>query len=333
MKSYCPNCENDNLFSIIEKEETFPVRREEVKVISRVKICDICKEEIFDETLDNENLIKAYNMFRKKKGILFPQDVKAIRQKYELSQRGMAKLLGWSQPTIARYEGGAIPSSSHNEQLIMLRDNPGYATNRLEDIKDMLSSCDKRRVSKITHKYLNEELNKVIEGYYNHYHSTILSGFKRFDFEKLSNVAVFYAENMLDLVKTKLMKLLWFTDFAYYHRYKISMTGTPYWHHHYGPVPIHHDLLVSCLVENNIIETKPIQFDYCEGDRVIPCAQFDPTIFNEDEIDVLKAVLQKFKEINATTISTMSHEEDGYSKTVHKEVISYGFARNLKHIQ
>lgn len=39
------------------------------------------------------------------------------------------------------------------------------------------------------------------------------------------------------VLKTKLMKLLWYTDFLMYKKYKKSISGISYLKYKYGPVP------------------------------------------------------------------------------------------------
>ena len=42
------------------------------------------------------------------KGFLQPEEIEKIRKQYGLSQKNFARLLGWGDITIHRYESGAI---------------------------------------------------------------------------------------------------------------------------------------------------------------------------------------------------------------------------------
>lgn len=68
----------------------------------------------------------AFEIYRRKYGLLGPEDIRRIRKKYQLSQRGLASLLGRSPAAAARYETGALPSVPHNEQLKRLHDDMDY---------------------------------------------------------------------------------------------------------------------------------------------------------------------------------------------------------------
>ncbi|MGB4001966.1 MAG: type II TA system antitoxin MqsA family protein, partial [Bacillota bacterium] len=105
-KCYCDVCRMETDVAETERKETYPVKGEPITVDARVKVCTQCGTDLFDEDLDNANLNAAFNIFRKKNGLLGSDDVRRIRKKYQLSQRGLAGLLGWSPATVARYETG-----------------------------------------------------------------------------------------------------------------------------------------------------------------------------------------------------------------------------------
>ena len=51
--------------------------------------------------------------------------VRAVRERYGISQRSLGILLGISEPSIVRYEGGKEPSPS-NARLLELAESPAY---------------------------------------------------------------------------------------------------------------------------------------------------------------------------------------------------------------
>ena len=110
-----------------ERKETYPVKGAPITVDARVKVCTQCGTDLLDEDLDNVNLNAAFNMFKKKHVLLGSDDVRRLRKKYQLSQRGLAGLLGWSPAAVARYDNGALPNVCHNEQLKRLCNDVHYA--------------------------------------------------------------------------------------------------------------------------------------------------------------------------------------------------------------
>lgn len=120
---YCQHCDRFRSSSIEEREETYNVRGELITVRSPLRICSHCGNVMSDEELDEAILKKAYNEYRRRHGLLIPEEIRETREKYKLSQAAAAKLLGWSTATFVRYEGGALREAAHDELLRRMRDD------------------------------------------------------------------------------------------------------------------------------------------------------------------------------------------------------------------
>ena len=117
---YCCECQSMCTTKIIEKPQTFKVKGREITLIAPVRVCATCGEEILDEELDNETLKMFYDEYRRLENLLLPEEIKAIRQKYNLSQASFAKLLGFGEKTITRYENGAIQDLCHDNMIRLM---------------------------------------------------------------------------------------------------------------------------------------------------------------------------------------------------------------------
>lgn len=53
----------------------------------------------------------ARDLYRQKHGLLTSSNIARLRGRYGLSQRALARLLGWGEVTIQRYEKGVILST------------------------------------------------------------------------------------------------------------------------------------------------------------------------------------------------------------------------------
>lgn len=171
MKKFCPVCGIEQETEIIEKEEASNVRGDEIKALARIRVCSVCGEELFDEELEEGNIKKVYDIYRKKHGILLPEEIRNIRESYGLSQRAFAKLLGIGEASIARYETGALPEKSLSNLLMLLKD-PKNMEKLLEKNEDVLSQREKarliRRIEEMKEERENtlkisEELYKLLE--------------------------------------------------------------------------------------------------------------------------------------------------------------------------
>lgn len=113
-KSFCSTC-GDFVFSSIQNTtETFHVRGVDITITSPARICENCGEIIFDEVLDDEKLKLVYRGYRNLKGMLQPEEIRAIREKRNLTQEEFSKLLGFN---VTRYENGSLQSEEEDEKI------------------------------------------------------------------------------------------------------------------------------------------------------------------------------------------------------------------------
>ena len=330
MKKYCDICQCEQETQVDNKRETFSVRGEEIETVSDIRICSICRNELFDEELDTKNLERVYQAYRNKHNLLSPFEIKQIRESIG-SGRTVASLLGWSQATFVRYEGGTIPSASHHEQLLRLKNDPTYLNYLYDSNKNKLTDREKRKIlaqidktDPAAEQDPVDFLNKRFAPFYNKGITNI-----EFDFEKLAALVQIFAVTNRELVKTKLQKLLYYADNLHFKRYGYPITGLVYIHHHFGPVPVNHDLIHWVLESVGVIETKPYDGLY-EGEILMPTERGNQDLFSNEELEVIFAIAEYFKDFSATKISDFSHKEKGYIETAQREIIPYRYANDLK---
>jgi len=332
---FCPTCLiNDS--KIISKKETFDVKGDKIDITSNVRICNKCGQEIFDEELDSANLERAYAIYRKRCGLMTPDEIREIREKYRLSQRAFGKILGWGEITIHRYETGAIQDEAHNNILELLK-NPENMKAMLLKNKDKLNASQYKKAMAAVNQMLYENPNSAL---FSHINDTlqmkpadIYSGYKKFDLEKFLNTILFFSTKDNELYKTKLNKYLFYFDFLTFKHTTVSATGSRYKKYPYGPVPEDYDLLLWIAEKESYVEILPTQkYDYT-GEIIKPLADYDEDIFTEDEFKILNKILNMFIDKTAAVASQISHDEEGYKQTKDRELISYEYANaiNLIH--
>lgn len=325
---YCEECASECVCVAKKQEELFPVKGERVSVLSNAMVCSQCGTPAYYDKFEEDNLKQAYKKYRIMKGLLGPDDVKAIREKYGLSQRGISTLLGWSPATIARYEAGAIPSKGHNEQLRLFSQNPDYVCALFEEKKSQLGSLDIKRFEELKNK-INEEnyLESHLIRYYNRFPDKY-RGNREFDLSRLLNMVIFYIENEAGIVKSKLLKLLWYADFLSFKTSGVSITGTPYCKNYFGPIPLDHESVIAYLQNIKAIDIVPFEGIY-EGDSFIPLIKSDTTMFSDNEKKIMEYIQELFVKKTATELSEISHKEEAYTLTNFKEPISYEYSSCL----
>lgn len=327
---YCPQCDQDVETRVEERREVYSVRGEDFQIDCAVRICNVCNTTLFDESLDEITLQRVYDLYRAKHNLLSAQEICEVREKYGLSQRGIARLLNWSPTTIARYETGTLPDPAHMATLLMVRDNTEYARQLYGRAKDKMGRLDRNRLEatlagaapspSVDLGYVMSERYKKLDSQY--------LGLADFSPEKISNLILYFVQAHPKLSKTKLMKLLFYADFSHFKNHGYSLSGMPYQHLPYGPVPYNHGLLIDYLVENQIVSLVP--FESCEGEYLAPCIEPDLSGFDEEELMTMRKIVEHFRGFNAKEISELSYREEAYAATDDRELIPYKFGASIR---
>ena len=138
MSKFCPDCEDEREFRRESRTETYSVRGMQVSMPVEVEVCTTCGGTLFDEDRDQALTLECYSRYRQGNGLLFPEEIKAVREKYALSQKSFAALLGMSEATINRYEHGSLQEETH-DNLMRMASVPQTMKDLLEHHGDRLS--------------------------------------------------------------------------------------------------------------------------------------------------------------------------------------------------
>lgn len=333
-KTYCPTCDMYTEADIFPKEEVFNIKGEDVVVHSSVLRCNKCKQDIFDEELDEKNLELAYTEYRKKHNLLLPTEIKEIREKYGLSQRSLSRLFEWGEITVNRYENGGVQDAAHNDILKFIS-NPENMLEIYEKNNHLLSlnvrMLLKKRIDKLIKKETKPHFQISLERYLL-LNKTIdeFSGYKKFDLAKTMNMILYITQLLGGMFKTKINKLLWYMDFLHFKEFSVSISGSSYIHLPYGPVPDNYDLIIGVMLNEKLLEKEEIAFEEkIAGENLKALSVCDNSYFSEGELKVMNFVIEKFKDFTCGQISEYSHKEKLYKNTADGKKISYHHSSEL----
>ena len=330
MNKYCENCDRDVDTKIVTKDEEFIVQGEKILVNTRVCVCKSCGEELFDPDLDNETLNKVYDKYRRIHKLLSPKEIAQIRKQYGLSQRSFSKLLNWGEKTIHRYENGALQDKAHNTILCLLRE-PSNMLEYIDSNEINITDNQKKKLMIRIEELMNGE-NHIENNAYRllfSYDQSIESGYKRFDYDKLCAMILFFVKCNRNLMKVKLLKLLNYSDMVFYKENGISISGLKYLHLTYGPVPMNYEVLFQAMENDDVFHVDIDYYNDYECHRIVSDKDISADILSKKEIKVLNRVNEKFKDMGSRDISDYSHKEKGYSSTRTGEIISYAYAEDI----
>lgn len=332
----CPLCDKTHEVEERKRFATITLKGKEVTYEERFYFCvnaDAEENEFESGLMTNENLLNARNAYRVKCGLLTSDEIVAIRESYGLSQVDLARLLGWGEATISRYESKAIQDEAYDTMLRMIKDNPLQALEFLKKNEDKFSKLKKHEIrSRIVEKldsYGKEFLTRqTFEGEYVCFEEPSDSnGFVTLNIDKIEAIISYIAEQVSNLFKVKLMKMLWYSDVVAFIQRGYAMTGMVYRHETMGALPIGHYSLMNLENLNVQEEASP---NYDSMLHVYPSKDMDYSILSDEEKAVLDKVITKFKNYKAADIVNYMHEEKAYKGTTSGEIIPFSLAKEIK---
>lgn len=332
----CPLCDKTHEVDERKRLTTITLKGDQVSYEERFFFCENADDEENEfETgsMTNANLLNARNAYRVKHGLLTSDEIVAIRESYGLSQVDLARLLGWGEATISRYESKAIQDDAYDAMLRIIKDNPLQALEFLKKNADKFSNPKRAEIrSKIVEKmdiYGKEYLTRqAFEGEYADFEEPSDSnGFVLLNVDKLEAAVSYIAEKASNLFKVKLMKMLWYADALSYKKNGVAITGLVYRHNEMGALPIGHYSLMN-LERLNVHEEVSVNYDSML--HVYPSKGIDYSILSDKDRIVLDAVIRKFKNYKAKEIVDYMHAEKAYLETNPGDIIPFSIAKEIR---
>ncbi len=126
--------------------------------------------------------------------------------------------------------------------------------------------------------------------------------------------------------RTKLAKLLYFSDFRHYRKHGRPITGADYVCAPQGPIPDGlRQRLKELTKDGDLVEIKREIGDYHEL-RPTAVRSSNLEVFSAIEIATVERVLDEYAHLTATQLSEASHNEPGWRLAQPGEKIPYGAA-------
>lgn len=117
MNRFCPNCEEETDQEFIKNSQVITVRGESIPVEAEYFLCKRCNGEYEEPREGFDPLDQAYREFRRRKGMLQPEEIKDQRKRLALTQKEFSIILGIGIATLNRYENGSLQSESHDQTI------------------------------------------------------------------------------------------------------------------------------------------------------------------------------------------------------------------------
>lgn len=332
----CPVCDQAHEVEEFEDDAQVIIKGEQITYKERYFYCenaDIDESEFIPARMANKNLLAARDNYRKKHHLLTSRDIVDLRKDYDLSQVELARLLGWGEATISRYESKAIQDESHDMMLQLIRKDPLTILDLLERNSSKFTDSEKKaiqnKVEQNLESYGRENLSRqnLTSNYVGYLDPSDQNGQTSLNIDKIEAVISYIASRVNNLHKVKLMKLLWYIDSISVKQTGQAITGLVYRHEEMGALPIGHRNLVAL---NNVNTREELSNNGYEMIHFYPSDKVKMSVLTKADKKILDTVIKKFKDFNAKSIIDYMHQEIAYKETKPNEIITFNLAKKLR---
>lgn len=331
----CPLC--DKIHDIEERKRTaiILIKDEEVEYEETYFYCCNSREDANEfETgkMMNVNMLNARNAYRRKKNLLTSDEIVEIRERYGLSQVELARLLGWGEATISRYESKAIQDEAYDNMLRIIKDNPLKVLEFLQKNQDKFTFSKRMQIREKIVKELDSSGKEFLSRqslrseYVLFSEPSDLNGNVVLNIDKVEGIVSYYADKVVNLYKTKLTKMLWYADAEFYKSYGRAITGLVYRHDKMGVLPIGWTQVMN--LENIVVreeeDYESTKYYFYKNNKI------DNSYLNKEELKVLDKVIEKFEFFTPEEFADYVYDEEAYCHTESGEIISFNLTKGIK---
>ena len=135
------------------------------------------------------------------------------------------------------------------------------------------------------------------------------------------------------LGRTKLMKLLYYTDYEWLEKTGASITGDAYVAKPFGPMPKHALATLQRLEKRGAIRVENTKIADYDQERYLPLEDPDAALFTREELEHLQTIARRFEHWTAKQMTNLSHEDWPWKSTRLGEEINFLRFREEKPIQ
>jgi putative zinc finger/helix-turn-helix YgiT family protein len=325
-KIECPYCNGTANLQKEAKELNY--RKDAFKIVAHFYKCEKCSEEFTTTEADTISLMQAHNQYRKKNNIPFPEEIAAIREKYDLPASKMSEVLGLGANGYSNYENGEIPTPAYGNLISAASESQTFM-NLLDKAKEHFSENAFKKVKeRVTYLIHTEDENKNLCANLNVYNlPNNFTGYKKPVPTKIANLVTYFIQHSKSDFndKLKLNKQLFFADFTHYKNHGASITGLSYRAIKYGPVPANYDNIYAYLENEQLISSQFLKLSNGGAREVfISEADFDKKLFSDEEKETLTTITEKFANMPTWDIVELSHLEKAWKELeADRELIGY----------
>lgn len=317
---HCDICNCDDSY-IKVYNHSYDIKGKKIEFKSKRRFCKNCNNLVYDDYLDNEASKKALSIYNDMFGIN-SIEVYKLRKQFNLSLDLFSRIIGCAKKTLISYEKGkSIPNDCYLIVIKSLIEEPR--------IIYTLIDVNKNEFTEKEYNIIKEKINRYFDNNISVYKElSEYNGYSNYSLDKIKNIILFFSKD--NVLKTKLLKEMFYSDFIYFKNNCVSITGLEYAKLPYGPVPEQYESILTKLISEKVINYKVEYNNQYECHNIKANLNYDPSVFTKEELDVLNMIKMKFLNFGSKELADYSHKEKAYTDTKPGEKISYDYAFDIE---
>ena len=144
------------------------------------------------------------------------------------------------------------------------------------------------------------------------------------NYEKYKQMILAFLRLDGNITKTKLAKLLYFADFAWFYTNLKSMSGMRYRKIQYGPVADSYFRIIDEMFDRGEIDIKQTKDGAMLISQTRSGAKIDLFEINDDEQKLMKKIEKKWESKKTSEIVDFTHKQLPYLYAQDNDIVSYG---------
>jgi uncharacterized phage-associated protein/DNA-binding transcriptional regulator YiaG len=306
-----------NEATLHREKSTSTFRKEQFDYYWHYYQCEDSGEKFTTDTLDELSISQIHNQYREKYRIPFPEEIREIRQMYDVSANKMSEILGLGTNAYRLYESGEIPSVSNGRLILSVKD-PATFIMQVKASSHILSEKEVKRLILKAEQIIADHSKHAwdllfMDRIFENQAPSAYNGYRKPDMGRIANMIAFFNAKIDGLYKTKLNKLLYYADFLAYARTGYAISGISYRAIQFGPVPSQYQKMYVKLCDDAKLMIDQIEVGNGNyGEVISTTAAFEPSDFTEMELKTLHDVCEHYGKMQTSTLVNASHLEKGW---------------------
>ena len=286
--------------------------------------CEHTTQRFSTSSLDEINQNQVYNQYRERYHVLFPEQIRELRQQYGLSASRMSDLFNFGINQYRAYEDGEVPSESNAAHLRLAR-NPRTFREMVLAKVGVLRPTEFSKLEQLLREkiYVEETRAESSEPYLPpalvnpKAIPTQFNGYVVPKADKFAEMVLFFFAKLQHLYAVKLWKLMFYADFYHYRLTGRSISGYRYQAIQHGPVPERYEMHIGMMIAHNQLQRQnhPSQQRTNGMGSVIQYFPVRPPqmqVFTDSEVWALQHVFQHLGYKTRVEIEALSHAETAW---------------------